>query len=123
MDPHGHYILEIKDNYIFIKYIGSINELTAKKLYDEFMQIENKPESNLKVLIDSTEFEGATPECFNYTRKINKWQNENGIVGKAIIADNSFIPGLVNANGEYLAVQNTKVFSNKSDALQWLESL
>lgn len=77
----------------------------------------------MNVLIDSTEFEGATPECFNYTKEINKWQNYHGIVGKAIIVDNSFIPSLINANDKYLEVQNTKVFSNKLEAIECLESL
>lgn len=124
MKVHGNFSVEIAGNYIYIKFIGACNKEMAENFYLDFMsKTKGIKIEKLKVLIDCTEFHGATPDSFKYTKMVNQWQNDNNLVGKAIVSSQQILVQLVKYSDSEFAKQNVKIFEDYTDAIKWLESL
>lgn len=118
---HGNYEIDFKKEYIYIKYSGMCNVELAKKFYEEFIsRVKGRNFTNLKVLVDCLEFDGATPDSYTFSSKVNNWLNSNDLIAKAIITREAIIVKLVEYRDNELRKQNIEVFDNIKDGEEWL---
>lgn len=123
MKTHGTYIIEKRDNYIFMKFIGPFNEYTAEGVYRDFKNLLDSYDVQLKIVIDLFDFDGGTPEVLKYCRKVNKLQLEHKLAGKAFIGKTKFFVNLIKHYDEQVSRQNTEYFNNLESAEHWLQNL
>lgn len=122
MKIHGTYLIEQRDQYIFLKVIGPFNEYTAESVSNDLSDVLLNYSNELRVIVDFTEFEGGTPEIFNYTRKINELQNRYPIIGKAVVGKSDYYLKVMNHFDDEFSKQNVQFFDNIRSAEEWILS-
>lgn len=122
MSDKLNYIVEIKDDYLYVKYSGSLTQNDADSLYKNYQNILKNLDFDLKMILDCREFEECPPSLVNYSIKLNKILNDHGLICKALVAKSDIYKRIFNQLDTEFAKQKVEVFENIHDAEEWIKS-
>lgn len=118
---HGNYEIDITGELLILRFKDAWNTECSMDFFKQYKKIIRDHKFNkFGIVLDYTNFEGATPEAINYFHKISKWADENGAAARAFIIDteltrfslrehildNGFIPRMI--------------FKDEKSAVSWL---
>jgi SpoIIAA-like len=123
-EAHGKFDITLKGDIFFIKMSHKWNLEGAEKFFSKYETLVRQ--HNLKkygVLSDLTDFEGGTPDAIQYFEKISDRAQIFGQVARALIMNSDLKEFMVNQADNGKERFPTRIFSEETEAIAWLESL
>jgi len=119
--PHGAYTIEWLKDVLYVELIGSFNQEGMSNYIEAVKQNISKIENSFSLVIDGSEFEGATVESFDVLEQYNEWLNKlNQLKVKVIIQDCKIQEQIAHKYVPALNTQKIVRFTNKKEAMAWL---
>lgn len=120
---HGETKVALEGSLIRAKFIGSFNpagvKAYASKIEGLLTQLNGQP---FIMLIDNLQLVGGTPEAYKVLDEYNQWLNGQNLVAKAIVISSEFKAKIIDSLTPALKTQNMRYFTEKKEALDWLET-
>ena len=125
MKEHGNFILQLKGKIIYVKVIGSWNDLTTRRYcYEYYIIAEPLINTPWAELVDLTEWELDTPESEQLLHELSQWADSHNLTYQAIVGCQStlqrFQLNSIKNDSEKVVI---KYFDKTSEALNWFSSL
>jgi len=123
-EAHGTFELSLKGEIFIIRFFHKWNLEGAKAFFIKYKALIQ--ECNLKkfgVLSDLRQFEGGTPDAIDFFEVISDWAQEQGQVARALIMDSGLKEFTIKRIDKEKKRFHIRAFSNRTEALAWLESL
>ena len=119
---HGGNTVIVKGNIINVTLIGAFNEYDAKNVSKKIKKIvEGFNLNKFLMLMNLSNWDGATPEAFTTSNEFNEWLNSQNMVAKAIVITSQTVKAIDQQWVPSKLVQNIEYFDNEGEALRWLE--
>lgn len=120
---HGEHQISIQDSIIYLKLIGSFNDVGAKNFTDAMKTvIATFNGAAFAILVDDLDVIGGTPEAYAELEKYNIWLNTQNMRAKAMVIDSPVILAIINKYAPSREYQNIDVFVNRAEAVTWLKT-
>jgi len=120
---HGEHRINIQDGIIYLKLIGSFNDVGAKNFTRAMKEaITTFKGASFSILVDDLEVIGGTPEAYAELEKYNQWLNTQNMCAKAMVIDSPVTLAIIEKYAPSRDQQNISVFNNQTDAVKWLKT-
>lgn len=120
---HGEHQISIQDSIIYLKLIGSFNDVGAKNFTDAMKTvIATFNGATFAILVDDLDVIGGTPEAYAELEKYNIWLNTQNMRAKAMVIDSPVTLAIINKYAPSREYQNIDVFDNRAEAVTWLKT-
>lgn len=121
---HGYFDVNWFKSTMHIEMVGSFNrEGMIDYINEAKSQVLNHCTS-FSIIIDGSKFEGATLDSFNELEQYNAWLNKlNQLQYKAIVQNCQIQRQIANKFLPAINAQKIAYFSQKEEALRWLEKV
>jgi len=120
---HGEHRISIQDSIIYLKLIGSFNDVGAKNFTDAMKTvIATFNGAAFAILVDDLDVIGGTPEAYAELEKYNIWLNTQNMRAKAMVIDSPVTLAIINKYAPSREYQNIDVFDNRAEAVTWLKT-
>ncbi|MBU2862717.1 hypothetical protein KO489_02560 [Reinekea forsetii] len=121
--PHGQTEISVSGRILQVSYFGQFNlEGITSGLSKQRKVIESFNGEPFAVLIDDKNIQGGTPEAYQALEEFNQWVNSQYMVAKAMLFKSNLQLKILDSLVESRKDQNIKTFSDKKEALHWLNS-
>lgn len=124
MLEHGTYTYEVQGKIIIFSLIGEFNEHGILSCLEaEKKAIEDFGEKECCLLVDCANLAGATPEAYQTVDIFYSEINYKNLSAIALVHTNYALAHLENRNIPQMKKHEVKIFTDRSSAVSWLESI
>lgn len=119
---HGHFEVRSQGQVIYISIEGSFNEEGVANYIKHVERIvEEQQGKPFAILLDATNLEGGTPECWDAAAQMNLRLADKQLIAKAIVSKGAFVTSLADKVNKPALQTRVKLFTDRKSALSWLQ--
>ena len=120
---HGEFSVRLEGNMLLCSLKSNINRETAVAYSDAVKLAIRQVDGPFFMLIETSEFTGATPEAFEIAEQLNSWINDTErLAAKAVVGMQPTLSMISRSRELAIAAQNLRYFDDFASALDWLET-
>ncbi|AWB67104.1 hypothetical protein C2869_11965 [Saccharobesus litoralis] len=122
--PQGEYSIDLDEDVILIRIKGGFSlQHTTQLVTDIKDTVQSFGNQPFSILVNALAFGGALNDSYQVFEELNQWLNTKPMKGKANVMQSLTLKSLSDNRIPSRLEQNLRIFSNESEALEWLHSL